>query len=86
MGNQLPSNRGAAAPAVFLLWPTKTNVRHLGDLRGTVYTAAEMRRELQIGDPAIVLEIHEWKRRFDARLREYQERKGEQPNVDSRNR
>jgi hypothetical protein len=31
---------------------------------------------VQIGDPAIVLEIQEWKRRFDARLREYQEPKG----------
>jgi hypothetical protein len=37
-----------------------------------VYTAAEMRRVIQIGDPAIVLEIHEWKRRFNGRVREYQ--------------
>ena len=51
------------------------DARCLGEPRGTVYTADELRRVVQIGDPAIVLEIHEWKRRFDARLREYQERK-----------
>jgi hypothetical protein len=52
------------------------DARRLGEPRGTVYTADELRRVVQIGDPAIVLEIHEWKRRFDARLREYQERNG----------
>jgi hypothetical protein len=52
------------------------DARRLGEPRGAVYTADELRRVVQIGDPAIVLEIHEWKRRFDARLREYQERKG----------
>ena len=52
------------------------DARRLGEPRGIVYTADELRRVVQIGDPAIVLEIHEWKRRFDARLREYQERKG----------
>ena len=51
------------------------DARRLGEPRGTVYTAEEMRRVVQLGDPAIVLEIHEWKRKFDARLREYQERK-----------
>lgn len=33
--------------------------------RGEIYTAAEARRIIQIGDPAIVAEIHDWKRRFD---------------------
>jgi hypothetical protein len=42
----------------------------LGESRGSVYTAAELRRVVQIGDPAIVLEIHEWKRTFDGRLRQ----------------
>ena len=42
----------------------------LGEARGSVYTAAEMRRVVQIGDPAIVLEFHEWKRSFNGRLRE----------------
>ena len=49
----------------------------LGQPRGSVYTAAEMRRVVQIGDPAIVLEIHEWKRKFNGRVREYRARKGE---------
>jgi hypothetical protein len=52
------------------------DARRLWEPRGTVYTADELRRVVQIGDPAIVVEIHEWKSRFDARLREYQERKG----------
>jgi len=48
------------------------DARRLGELRGTVYTGAELRRVVQIGDPAVVLEIHEWKRRFDGRVREVQ--------------
>jgi hypothetical protein len=50
------------------------DARRLGAPRGTVYTAAEMRRELQIGDPASVLEIHEWKRAFNGRVPEVQKR------------
>ncbi|MBI1789591.1 MAG: hypothetical protein HYR60_18820 [Acidobacteria bacterium] len=46
------------------------DARRLGEPRGTVYTADELRRVVQIGDPAIVLEIHEWKRTFNARVRE----------------
>jgi hypothetical protein len=46
------------------------DAQRLGQPRGTVYTAAEMRRVVQIADPAIVLEIHEWKRTFNGRLRE----------------
>lgn len=63
------------AGCLFIL-ADEEDARRLGEPRGTVYTADELRRVVQIGDPAIVLEIHEWKRRFDARLREYQERKG----------
>jgi hypothetical protein len=68
------------------------DAQRLGEPRGTVYTAAELRRVVQIGDPATVLEIHEWKRQFNGCVREYQARKGggasryEQPNVDPRNR
>jgi len=40
-----------------------------------VYTTAEMRRVIQINDPAIVREIHEWKRTFDGRVREVQKGK-----------
>ena len=36
---------------------------------GEIYTAAEARRVIQIGDPATVAEIHEWKRRFDGVIR-----------------
>lgn len=43
----------------------------LGEPRGTVYTAAEARRVIQIGDPATVAEIHQWKRQFDATIDEY---------------
>jgi hypothetical protein len=46
------------------------DARRLGEPRGVVYTAAEVRRVIQIGDPATVLEIHEWKRTFNARMRE----------------
>ncbi len=55
---------------VFSSWLTRMMPRRLGEPRGTVYTAAEMRRVVQIGDPAIVREIHEWKRTFNGRLRE----------------
>lgn len=51
------------------------DARRLGEPRGTVYTAAEVRRVVQIGDSAKVLEIHAWKRRFDGRLREYEDAK-----------
>src|ERR1700730_7327883 len=44
----------------------------LGELRGNVYTAAEMRQVVQIRDPDIVLEIHEWRRAFNGRVREAQ--------------
>src|ERR1700693_5438326 len=41
------------------------DARRLGEPRGTAYTAAEVRLVVQIGDPAIVREIHEWKRAFN---------------------
>jgi len=45
------------------------DARRLGEPRGTAYTAAEVRRVVQIAEPAIVLEVHEWKRTFNGRLR-----------------
>jgi hypothetical protein len=57
-----------AAGRLFIV-ADEDDARRLGEPRGTVYTAAEMRLVVQIGDPAIVLEIHEWKRAFDGRLR-----------------
>ena len=65
-----------AAGCLFIV-ADEDDARRLGEPRGTVYTAAEMRRVVQIGDPATVLEIHEWKRKFNGRVREYQARKGE---------
>jgi hypothetical protein len=64
-----------AAGCLFIV-ADEEDARRLGESRGTVYTADELRRVVQIGDPATVLGIHEWKRRFDARLREYKERTG----------
>src|SRR5262249_50358723 len=79
------------AAGVLFIVADEEDARRLGEPRGTLYTADELRCVVQIGDPAIVLEIHEWKRRFDARVREYQEQKGgagqhEQENVDPQNR
>jgi hypothetical protein len=58
-----------AADCLFIV-ADEDDARRLGEPRGTVYTAAEMKRVVQIADPAIVLEIHEWKRTFNGRLRE----------------
>lgn len=53
----------------FWLVADEEDAARLGEPRGTIYTAAEVRRVIQIGDAATVAEIHEWKRRFDGRLR-----------------
>lgn len=50
-------------------------VERLGARRGEVYTAAEARRIVAVNDPAVVVEIHEWKRKFDAKLSDHQPRK-----------
>ena len=55
-----------AAGSLFIV-ADEDDARRLGEPRGSVYTAAEMRRVVQIGDPATVLEIHEWKRKFNGR-------------------
>ena len=44
------------------------DVASLGEPRGSVYTAAEARRIITIADPAIVAEVHRWKRQFEATL------------------
>jgi hypothetical protein len=56
-----------AAGCLFIV-ADEDDARRLGEPSGTVYTADELRRVVQIGDPAIVLEIHEWKRTFNGRL------------------
>jgi hypothetical protein len=58
-----------AAGGLFIVGDEDDAAR-LGEARGSVYTAAEVRRVVRIGDPDIVLEIHEWKRTFNGRLRE----------------
>ncbi len=58
----------------FWLVADEEDAAKLGEPRGNVYTAAEARKVVQIGDPASVHEIHEWKRRFDGCIREVQKR------------
>ena len=58
-----------AAGRLFIV-ADEDDARRLGESRGIVYTATEVRRVVRISDPAVVLEIHEWKRTFDGRLRE----------------
>src|SRR6266404_7039854 len=48
----------------------------VGEPRGTIYTAAEARRVVQIADPIVVAEVHRWKREFDATVRDFQKRDG----------
>jgi hypothetical protein len=60
-----------AANCLFIV-ADEDDARRLGEARSKVYTAAEMRRVVQIGDPAIVLEIHEWKRAFGGRVQKVQ--------------
>jgi hypothetical protein len=48
----------------------EADARRLHEPRGTIYTAAELRRIVRIGDTEIVRQIHEWKRTFDGRVRE----------------
>jgi hypothetical protein len=44
----------------------------LGEPRGTVCTASEARRIVQIADPGVVAEVHRWKREFNATVRDFQ--------------
>jgi hypothetical protein len=57
-----------AAGRIFIV-ADEDDAHRLGEERGTVYTADEMRLVVQITDPGIVHEIHEWKRTFNGRLR-----------------
>ena len=71
-----------AAGGLFIVADEEDAAR-LAEPRGAIYTSAEARRVVQIGDPAIVLEIHEWKRRFDGRVRDVQGRKPTRADVAS---
>lgn len=46
----------------------------LGEPRGSIYTAAEVRLVIQIADPGIIAEVHRWKRQFEATVRREAER------------
>jgi hypothetical protein len=54
----------------FWLVADEADAARLGEPRGTVYTAAEARCLVRIGDPAAVAEIHAWKRRFEGVVRD----------------
>ena len=41
----------------------------LGERRGSVYTAREVREVIKITDPEEVKQVHEWKREFNGTLR-----------------
>jgi hypothetical protein len=58
----------------FWLVADEADAAKLGEPRGSIYTAAEARRIIQIGDPAVVREIHEWKRTFNGRVRDVEKR------------
>ena len=53
----------------FWLVADDADAARLGEPRGTIYTAAEARRVVQIGDPATVAEVHAWKRKFEGVIR-----------------
>jgi hypothetical protein len=46
-------------------------MEQLGAPRGEIYTAAEARRIITVKDPAVVAEIHDWKRRFEGVVRDF---------------
>jgi hypothetical protein len=58
----------AASGRLFIV-ADEADAHSLGEPRGVVYTAAELRRVVRVGDPAIVREIHDWKRKFNGRIR-----------------
>jgi len=46
------------------------DARRLAEPRGATYTALELKRVLHINDPAIITEVHGWKRQFNGRIRQ----------------
>src|SRR5262249_27315900 len=61
------------AGALFIV-ADEDDARRLGEPRGSVYTADEVRRVVKIAEPEIVREIHHWKRTFNGRIREVRAR------------
>jgi hypothetical protein len=64
-----------AAGRLFII-ADEDDAKCLGEQRGITYTAEEVERVLQIADPALVLEVHQWKRRFDGNLRDVRRAQG----------
>ena len=54
----------------FWLVADEADAQRLGESRGSVYTASEVRMVIGISDPETVAEIHRWKRTFDGIIRE----------------
>jgi hypothetical protein len=52
-------------------------IERFGARRGEIYTASEARRIIALNDPAVVAEIHDWKRRFDGEIHDF--RTGDHP-------
>jgi hypothetical protein len=60
----------------FWLVADEEDAKQLRKPRGEVYTAAEVRRLVQVHDPAVVAEIHRWKREFNATVAAFESHKG----------
>jgi len=54
----------------FWLVADENDATRLGEPRGSIYTAQEALRIIQIKDPSVVAEVHRWKRMFNATVRE----------------
>jgi hypothetical protein len=54
----------------FWIVADEADAARLGEPRGTVYTAAEVRRVVQIGDPEMVAKVHALKRKFEGVIRD----------------
>jgi hypothetical protein len=51
----------------------RQTMERFGPRRGEIYTAAEVQRIIAVDDAAVVTEIHDWKRGFDAVVQEFRD-------------
>jgi hypothetical protein len=56
----------------FWIVSDEVDVARLGEPRGSVYTASEVRHVVSVNDPEIVAEIHRWKRMMNASISQYE--------------
>jgi hypothetical protein len=68
----------AGGDRVFIV-ADEADAAKLGEPRGTIYTAAEVHRIVQVADPNVVAEVHRWKRQFNATVGDLQCRRGDRP-------